>query len=111
LSIEIEELTRLVEEEKAAEDKVKRARDKAEEILKRAREHARQRLLEAEASLSPSEYQLDSDKDFEKVKSEITRAYQDRINSLNRLAERNFERAVQMIVEKVMEVKVWESRR
>ncbi|MEM2941874.1 MAG: hypothetical protein QXT81_00390 [Candidatus Bathyarchaeia archaeon] len=101
MSIEIEELTKLVEEEKAAEERVKIARGKAEEIVERAREHARKRLQQAEASLSTSEYHVDSDKDLEKMKSEITRAHQDRVNSLNRLAERNFERAVQMIVEKV----------
>lgn len=106
MSTEIEELTKLVEEEKNAEDKIRQARNEAEETVKRAREEANRKMLETQTSLSSSSQpQTYGNKEFDEEKNKITRAHQDRINTLNKLAERNLKRAVQMIIEEIMRVK------
>lgn len=105
MSIEIEKLTKLVEEEKIAEDKIRQARHNAEETLRRAREEADRKMLETQTSISSSQPQIYRNEEFDEEKNKITRAHQDKINSLNKLAERNLEQAVQMIVEEVMRVK------
>ncbi len=102
MSIEIEELTKLVEEEKAAEKKIEQARHNAEETVKRAREEANKIITEAQNS---SDSQARLSKEFEEKKDEVEKGHQQRINSLNRQAENNFERAVKRIVEDVMRVK------
>jgi len=104
LSTEIEELTKLVEEEKIAEDKIKQARNNAEEIVKRAREEANKIMLEAQNSLSSKEPPAQRRREFGDEKLKIEQEHQHKISSLKETAEKNFDRAVKMIVEDIMRV-------
>jgi len=101
--MEIEELARLVEEEKSAEEKLKQTRIKAEEIIKRARDEASKIINEASSS-SSAQSQSQSGKNFEDEKQRIERAHRSRIDSLNQLAQKNLARAVQTIVKEVTRV-------
>ena len=103
MSIEIEELTRLVEEEKSAEEKLKQARIKAEEMIKRARDEASKIITEASSS-SSAQSQSQPGRDFEDEKRRIEQAHRSRIDSINKLAQRNLARAVQIIVKEVTRV-------
>jgi F0F1-type ATP synthase membrane subunit b/b' len=103
LSIEIEELTRLVEEEKSAEEKLKQARIKAEEMIKRARDEASKTVTEASSSPS-AQSQSQPDRDFEDEKQRIEQAHRSRIDSLNKLAQKNLARAVEIVVKEVARV-------
>lgn len=103
MSIEIEELTRLVEEEKSAEEKLKQARIKAEEMIKRARDEASKTITEASSSPS-AQSQSQRGRGFEDEKQRIEQARRSTIDSLNKLAQKNLARAVQIIVKGVTRV-------
>jgi vacuolar-type H+-ATPase subunit H len=104
LSTEIEELTRLVEEERLAEERIEQARSKAEEIIKKAREEATRIMRETQASLSSTNPQTHRREEFEEEKRRITSEHQRKLASLKKLAEKNLDRVVKMIVEETTRV-------
>ncbi len=104
MSADVEELTRLVEEEKMAEDRIKQARSTAEEVIKKAREEAGSVIVEAQSSVSSTEPQAYRHREFEEEKLKIEQDHQQKIISLKKLAEKNLDRAVKMIIEDVMKV-------
>jgi vacuolar-type H+-ATPase subunit H len=104
LSTEIEELTRLVEEERLAEERIKQASSKAEEMIKKAREEVNTIMRETQASLSSTNPLTHRREEFEDEKSRITSEHQRKFASLKKLAEKNLDRAVKTIVEEVTRV-------
>jgi vacuolar-type H+-ATPase subunit H len=104
LSTQIEELTQLVEEEWLAEERIKQARSKAEEMIKKAREEVNTIMLETQASLSSTNPQTDRREEFEEAKSRITSEHQGKLASVKKLAEKNLDRVVKIIVEEVTRV-------
>jgi V/A-type H+-transporting ATPase subunit G/H len=106
LSTEIRELQELIEHEKAAEDKVRRAKEEAQEIVKRAREQAESIVQAAESNLHEEQLRQTKKAEVERKKAEIADEYKRKISDLNKMAERNLEKAVSFVIEEILRVDV-----
>jgi len=99
MSSTVQELVGLVEVERKAEERIKEAREKAEEILRRARDEAN-RILTMDQDSSSDIYT--HTREFEENKRRMEMEQMEKIKHLNRMAEKNLERAVNHIVQEVM---------
>jgi vacuolar-type H+-ATPase subunit H len=104
LSKDIEELIKIIEQEKIAENKINEARQNAEETIKRAKEEAKKIMNAAESSPSTTKSQNLRHKDFEEEKRQIEKKHERKIDVLNELAKKNFDQTVKIIIEEVMKV-------
>jgi vacuolar-type H+-ATPase subunit H len=104
LSKDIEELIKIIEQEKIAENKINEAHKNAEETIKRAKEEAKKIMNTAESSPSTTETQKLRHKDFEEEKRQIEKKHERKIDALNELARKNFDQTVKIIIEEVMKV-------
>jgi len=106
LSVDLKELQELIEQERAAEEKVRRAKEEAQNILKAAHEKA-ESIVQA----------IDSDPDWEKLrrarkeemttrKSQIEEEYSRRTALLERTAQQNFENAIAYLVKETLRVQI-----
>ena len=104
MSKDIEELIKIIEQEKIAEKKINEAHQNAEETIKRAKEEAKKIMNAAESSPSTTESQNLRRKDFEEEKLQIEKKHARNIDALNDIAKKNFDQTVKMIIEEVMRV-------
>lgn len=106
MSVDIRELQELIEGERVAEEKVRRAKEEAQAILKTAREKA-ESIIQA----------IDSDPNWEKLrqarKEEITRkmgeveeGHRQKISLIERSAQENFEKAIAHVVKWILSVEI-----
>jgi vacuolar-type H+-ATPase subunit H len=103
LSVEIRELQELIEEEKAAEERVRRAKQDAQDILKAAHEKAESILQAVESDPSWEKLRKTGDEEIVRRKAEVEEEYKRKINELNRVAEQNFGKAVAYVVKEMLE--------
>ena len=98
MSVDIKELQELIEEERSAEEKVKRAKEEAQNILKAAREKAE--TIEQTADADPSWEKLRQAKQEEMMKRKKQMEEEDKrkIDLLQRTAQQNFQKAVEHVV-------------
>jgi V/A-type H+-transporting ATPase subunit G/H len=106
LSVEIEELQKLIEHERAAEDKVRRAKEEAQEIVKKAREQAESIVQAAESDPYEQQFRQTKKDEMERKKAEIAEDYKRRISNLNKMAEKNLDKAVSFVTKEVLRVEV-----
>jgi vacuolar-type H+-ATPase subunit H len=106
LSVDIKELQELIEEERSAEERVKRAKEEAQSILKAAREKAES--IERAPDADPSWESLRKAKQEEmmKRKKEMEEEDKRKLAMLQRTAQRNFEKAVEHVVKTTLGEKV-----
>jgi vacuolar-type H+-ATPase subunit H len=105
LSKEIEELMKIVEQEKVAENAIEQARRNAEGTIKTATEKANKIMMEAK-SVDSEESQHEMNKEFEEKKRRLQEEHKRKLDSLNKCAETNLEQAVKKIIENVMKVTI-----
>ncbi|MGQ9543153.1 MAG: hypothetical protein ACUVTM_03555 [Candidatus Bathyarchaeia archaeon] len=102
MSSTVQELVGLVEVEKEAEERIKEAKQRAEEILRRAREEADRILMLEQESTEIYTYT----KEFEEKKRRMEEEQREKIKILNRMAEKNLDEAVRLIIQEVMGLNV-----
>ena len=105
MSKDIEELIKLIEQEKIAENKINEAHHNAEETIRKAKEEAKKIMNMAQSSSSTTESQNLRREEFEEEKRQIEKEHDRKIDSLNKLARKNFDQTVKIIIEEVMRVK------
>jgi vacuolar-type H+-ATPase subunit H len=96
--VEIKELQELIAEERTAEENVKKAKEEAQSILKAAREKAEliERALEADSSWES--LRNARQEEMMKRKNRMEQEYEQSLTMLQRMAQRNFEKAVEHVV-------------
>jgi len=104
MSADIKELRELIEREKAAEEKVARAKEEAETILKRAREKAGTIVHETEADPSWDKLKQESTDRIARKKAEIKEEHDRTVSVLETTAQANAEKAVKRVIEEVLKV-------
>lgn len=106
MSVEIKELQELIEQERAAEEKVRKAKEEAQEIVKRAREKAE--LVVQETASDPYQQKLRQTKkeETERKKAEIDEEYKRKISTLNKTAKDNFEKAIAFVTKEILKVEI-----
>jgi len=106
LSVEIKELQELIEQERAAEEKVRKAKDEAQEIVKRAREKAESILQAVESNPYQEKLRQAKKEEIERKKTEINEEHKRKISALNKTAEQNFEKAVAFVTKEILRVEI-----
>ena len=106
MSVDIKELQELIERERIAEEKVRKAKEEAQAILKNAREKA-ESILQA----------VDSEQNLEKVrqakthriarkKADVEEEHQRKISLVDRTAREKLERAVAYVTKRTLRVEI-----
>jgi len=98
LSIEIRELQEVIEQEKAAEERVRRAKEEAQEIVKRAREKAESIVQALESDPYKEKLRQAKREETARKKAEIEEEFKRKIQILDKTAEESFEKAVEYVV-------------
>jgi V/A-type H+-transporting ATPase subunit G/H len=103
--VQIKELQELIAQERAGEEKIRRAKEEAQEILKRAREKADSLVKATESDLYQQKLRSAKKEETERRKTEIEEEYKRKISELNKTAEQNLERAVTFVTKEILRVK------
>jgi len=106
LSVDIKELQELIEEEKSAEERVRKARQDAEEMLAKARQQADAIIHASELDLHLQELREARKAEFAKRKADVEDEYKERLSALEGSSQRNFEKAVAKLTEEALRVEI-----
>jgi len=104
MTFEIQELTRLVEEERSAEEKIKKAEQDALDIKDKARKKAQEIVRKAESGEFLENLEKKKMREIEGRKKSIQAEYKNKIQELDKKAERELDTFVSKVIEKVMGV-------
>ena len=104
MSIEIRELQELIVHEKEAEQKVRKAKEQAEGILKKAREEVESTVQTVESDRYQTKSREAKKEEIARKKAEIEKEYEQKIATLNKVAEENFEKAVAFVTKEILKV-------
>ena len=104
LSIEIKELQELIEQERTAEEKVRKAKEEAGAIVKKAREEATLILEAIDSDSCWDEIRRTRKEETARKKAEMEAEHGRKISALSKTVEENFERAVTYIVKEMLRV-------
>jgi vacuolar-type H+-ATPase subunit H len=102
LSVDIKELQELIEEEKAAEERVRRATEEAQNILEAAREKAESTVQAVDSDPSWEKLRKAGEEEIMKRRVEMEEEYEQKTRLLNRTAVQNFEKAVAYVVKETL---------
>jgi V/A-type H+-transporting ATPase subunit G/H len=102
LAVEIKELQELIDEEKAAEEKVRRAKQEAQEILQAAHQKAESILQTFDSDPSWEKLRKAGEEEITKRKAEVEEEHKRKIAELNSAAQQNFEKAVAYVVKEAL---------
>jgi V/A-type H+-transporting ATPase subunit G/H len=106
LSVEIKELQELIAQERAAEEKVRKAKEEAQEIVKQTREKAESMSETIDSDTYQQQLRQTKKDETERKKAEITEEYRRKISELNGMAKENFEKAVSFVTKKLVSVEI-----
>jgi V/A-type H+-transporting ATPase subunit G/H len=104
--VEIKELQELIAKERAAEEKVRRAKEEAQDIVKRAREKAESIIQETESDPYQQKLRETKKEETERKKVEIDEEYSQKLSALNKTAKENFEKAVTFVTKEILKVEI-----
>jgi vacuolar-type H+-ATPase subunit H len=102
LAVEIKELQELIEEEKSAEEKVRRAKKEAQDILQAAHQKAESTLQTFDSDPSWEKLRKTGETEIMKRKAEAEEEYERKIAELKSTAQQNFEKAVAYVVKEAL---------
>lgn len=106
MSVDIKELQELIEQERAAEERVKRAKEEAQNILKAALEKAESIKQAADTDPSPEKLRKAKQEEMMKGKKGMEEDDKRNITLLQRTAQQNFEKAVEHVVKETLREKI-----
>jgi vacuolar-type H+-ATPase subunit H len=106
MSTEIKELTRLIEEERFSEEKIRKAEEKASNIKDKAEKKARETLQEAKSIEFIKDSEAEKKREIGRKKKSIEEKYQKKIQQLNKTVKNEFENSVVNVVEDVLRVEI-----
>jgi V/A-type H+-transporting ATPase subunit G/H len=106
LSTDLKELQQLIDKEKAAEEKVRKAKEEAQIILKQAHEKAQLTLGSIESDPAREQLKRVRSEEIARKKAEIQEHYAQKISALEKNAQQNFEKAVARLLEEALRGKL-----
>jgi vacuolar-type H+-ATPase subunit H len=106
LSTDIKELQDLIAREKNAEEKVGKAKQEAQAILKEAREKAEVALVGIESDPAWEKLKQAGNDETARKKAEIQAEYKRKTSSLEKVAQRNLEKAIARLFEETLRGKL-----
>ncbi len=106
MSADIKELQELIEREKFAEEKVRKAKEEAQTIVKQAREKAESIVGTSESDPSLEKLRQRRQQEIVRKKAEIEEEYKRKTSALERDAQSNFEKAVELLLKETLRGKL-----
>jgi V/A-type H+-transporting ATPase subunit G/H len=106
LSTDIKELQELIERERFAEEKVRKANEEAQAILKEAREKAESIVKAVESDSRWEKLKQARNDEIVRKKAEIEEEYKRKISALEKVAQENFQKSVERVFEETLRVKL-----
>jgi len=106
LSVDIKELQELIEEERSAGEKVRRAKEVAQEAVTKAREQADKIVHASEVDVHLQELRQAMKAEFAKKQADLENEYKEKLAILEEYSRNNLEKAVERLVQEALKVKV-----
>jgi vacuolar-type H+-ATPase subunit H len=99
----IEDIKKLVEQEKDSEQKVKKAKEEAENIIKKSEEDAQRILDKAEEQKYYDDIFAAGLKEINEKKKLIEEETQEKIEQIRKIAEKNLQKTASLITKHILE--------
>ena len=106
MSADIKELQELIDRERIAGEKVRKAKEEAQAIVKEAREKAESIVQAVESDPCWQKLRLTRNDELARKKAEIEEEYKRKIANLEKTAQENFEKAIERIFEEALRGKL-----
>lgn len=106
MSTDIKELQELIDREKTAEEKVRKAKEEAQTILKQAREKAELTLVIIESDPTWEQLKNARSEEIARKNAKIQEDYERKTSGLEKIARQNFEKAVARLFEETLRGKL-----
>jgi vacuolar-type H+-ATPase subunit H len=106
MSTDIEELRRLIEKEKAAQEKVKKAKEEADIIVRKAREKGDMIIQEAQSDPRWNKLREEASNRLTRQKAEMEEEYKEKASALEKAAQANVGKAIERVVEETLKVEL-----
>jgi vacuolar-type H+-ATPase subunit H len=106
LSVDIEELQELIEQERSAGERIRKAKEHAQETLTKAREQADAIIHASEVDVHLQELRLARKAEFAKKKANLENEYQEKIAVLEESSRSNLDKAVERLVQEALRVEI-----
>jgi V/A-type H+-transporting ATPase subunit G/H len=106
LSTDVKELQQLIDKEKTAEERVRKAKEEAQVILKQAHEKAELTLASTESDPRWEQLKQARHEEIARKKTEIQQEYARKTAALEKTAQQNFEKAIALLLEETLRGKL-----
>jgi V/A-type H+-transporting ATPase subunit G/H len=106
LSTDIKELQELIDRERVAEEKVRKAKQEAQAIVKEARDKAEIIVGAVDSDPRWEELKRAKNNEIERKKAEIEEEFKRKVSGLEASAKKNFSRAVERVFEQTLRGKL-----
>jgi vacuolar-type H+-ATPase subunit H len=106
LSVDVKELQELIEEEKSAGERVRKAKEDAQETLTKARQQADAIIHASELDARLQEFRQARKAEFEKRKAHVENEYKEKLSALEESSQRNFDKAVARLTQEALRVEI-----
>lgn len=106
MATDIKELQQLIDRERVAQERVKKSREEAEAIVKQAREKAESIVNAAESDPSLEAVKRARYDEIARKKTEIEDEHKRKVSTLEKLAQENFEKAVDLVLKETLRGKL-----
>ena len=106
MSTDIKELQKLIDWEKSAEEKVRKAKEEAQAILKQAREKSELAARTTDYDSALEKMRQARNQEIARKKAEIQAEYGQKTSALEKVVQQNFEKAVARLFEETLRGKL-----
>jgi vacuolar-type H+-ATPase subunit H len=104
LSVDVKELQELIEEEKSAGERVRKAKEDAQEMLTKARQQADTIIRASELDVRLQELRQARKAQFEKRKADVENEYKEELSALEESSQQNLDKAVARLTQEALRV-------
>jgi vacuolar-type H+-ATPase subunit H len=106
LSVDIKELQDLIEEERTAGERIKKAKEDAQETLTKAREQADAIIRASDVDVRLQELRQARKAEFEKKKADLENEYKEKLAAIEESSRSNLNKAVERLLQEALRVEI-----
>ena len=106
MPVDIKELQELIEEEKIAGERLRKAKEDAQETLTKARQQADAIIHASELDVRLQELRQARKTEYEKRKADIENEYKEKLSAIEESSQRNFNKAVALLTQEALRVAI-----
>ena len=106
MSVDIKELQELIEEERTAGERVRKAKENAQEMLTKAREQADAIIRAPEFDVHLQELRQTRKAEFARKKTDLENEYKEKLAALEESSRSHLEKAVERLVQEALRAEI-----